>query len=100
MSCSKLPPAPTWCGPSVVVRYDPAPAVAMIEVFLAADPATEHRARKPPFLRPKRKINMDHDEGDHRHRGKAVDGIDHAPGFGRKPIGIASPERRIDLEQH
>src|SRR5438270_10042988 len=79
---------------SGLVRHPPAAAVTMTGIFLATDIAAEHGPREPPFLRPKRKVDVDHHQCDHRHRGEAVHGIDHTPGAGVEPIGVAPPQRR------
>src|SRR5207244_3549488 len=67
--------------------------VAVLGIFLATDGAAEHRPGEPPFIRPQREVDVDHHQCDHRHRGKAVHGVDHAPGVGIKPIRVALPER-------
>src|SRR5215468_2748787 len=77
----------------------PPARVAVLGIFLPTDGAAEHRPGEPPFIRPQREVDVDHHQRDHRHRGKAMHRVDDTPGVGIKPVWIALPERRVDLEQ-
>src|SRR5580658_7617377 len=70
---------PDGPGDLSLVRGVPALGIEMILIFLARHPAPEHRARQVPLVGTQREIDMDHHQGDQRHGGEVMGGIDDAP---------------------